>query len=192
MDIYKFIENLKKYLKATFNYEVPNNAIRIYLDNEMYYDYAYLSRKLYMYERGKKSEIGCWSDIKNANLNFAMLLRNHFCGQLYDKVPNALEDCTSLESLSKILNKYFDEQYYSVGCLAEGKLSIVKDDNYTIWYSKGEKKHMVAKDSDCEYIFTRFFNEIMYLEKLMNNLRDHEHIFGEEFTDGEVMELIEF
>ena len=36
MDIYKFIENLKKYLKATFNYEVPNNAIRIYLDNEMY------------------------------------------------------------------------------------------------------------------------------------------------------------
>lgn len=109
MDIYKFIENLKKYLKATFNYEVSNNAIRIYLDNEMYYDYAYLSRKLYMYERGKKSEIGCWSDIKNANLNFAMLLRNHFCGQLYDKVPNALEDCTSLESLSKILNKYFDE-----------------------------------------------------------------------------------
>lgn len=121
-----------------------------------------------------------------------MLLRNHFCGQLYDKVPNALEDCTSLESLSKILNKYFDEQYYSVGCLAEGKLSIVKDDNYTIWYSKGEKKHMVAKDSDCEYIFTRFFNEIMYLEKIMNNLRDYEHIFGEEFTDGEVMELIEF
>lgn len=32
MDIYKFIENLKKYLKATFNYEVSNNAIRIYLD----------------------------------------------------------------------------------------------------------------------------------------------------------------
>lgn len=192
MDIYKFIENLKKYLKATFNYEVCNNAIRVYLDNEIYYDYAYLSRKLYLYERGNKSEIGCWSDIKNANLNFAMLLRNHFCGQLYDKVPNALEDCTSLESLSKILSKYFDEQYYSVGCLAEGKLSIVKDDNYTIWYSKGEKKHMVAKDLDCEYIFTRFFYEIMYLEKLMNNLRDYEHIFGEEFTDNEVMELIEF
>lgn len=56
MDIYKFIENLKKYLKATFNYEVPNNAIRIYLDNEMYYDYAYLSRKLYMYERGKNQK----------------------------------------------------------------------------------------------------------------------------------------
>ncbi len=56
MDIYKFIENLKKYLKATFNYEVSNNAIRIYLDNEMYYDYAYLSRKLYMYERGKNQK----------------------------------------------------------------------------------------------------------------------------------------
>ena len=51
---------------------------------------------------------------------------------------------------------------------------------------------MVVKDSDCEYIFTRFFNEIMYLEKLMNNLRDYEHIFGEEFIDDEVMELIEF
>lgn len=51
---------------------------------------------------------------------------------------------------------------------------------------------MVAKDSNCEYIFTRFFYEIMYLEKLMNNLRDYEHIFGEEFTESEVMELIEF
>ena len=51
---------------------------------------------------------------------------------------------------------------------------------------------MVVKDSDCEYIFTRFFNEIMYLEKLMNHLRDYEHIFGEEFIDDEVMELIEF
>lgn len=96
MDIHKFIENLKKYLRTTFNYEISNNAIRVYLDNEIYYDYAYLSRKLYLYERGNKSEIGYWSDIKNANLNFAMLLRNHFCGQLYDKVPNALEDCTSL------------------------------------------------------------------------------------------------
>lgn len=192
MDIHKFIENLKKYLRTTFNYEISNNAIRVYLDNEIYYDYAYLSRKLYLYERGNKSEIGYWSDIKNANLNFAMLLRNHFCGQLYDKVPNALEDCTSLESLSKILSKYFDKQYYSVGCLAEGKLSIVKDDNYTIWYSINGKKYMVVKDSDCEYIFTRFFNEIMYLEKLMNNLRDYEHIFGEEFIDDEVMELIEF
>lgn len=80
MDIHKFIENLKKYLRTTFNYEISNNAIRVYLDNEIYYDYAYLSRKLYLYERGNKSEIGYWSDIKNANLNFAMLLRNHFCG----------------------------------------------------------------------------------------------------------------
>ena len=55
MDIYKFIENLKKYLKATFNYEVPNNAIRIYLDNEMYYDYAYLSRKLYQLRQSTTS-----------------------------------------------------------------------------------------------------------------------------------------
>lgn len=32
MDIHKFIENLKKYLRTTFNYEISNNAIRVYLD----------------------------------------------------------------------------------------------------------------------------------------------------------------
>ena len=83
MDIHKFIENLKKYLRTTFNYEISNNAIRVYLDNEIYYDYAYLSRKLYLYERGNKSEIGSvtstrlsktsWRSSKKSCLNRVIL-----------------------------------------------------------------------------------------------------------------------
>lgn len=193
-NINKYIKNLQKYCNNTFKYEISNNIIKVFVDIEIYYDYDYLSHILYMWERGSKSELWHLSDAKSANLNFAMLLRNSFYyKQTEHNFSDDLEKCTNLKSLSKICSKYFNSKYYSVGYTNDNKLSIIEstsDNTYMILYTKNEKKYVIDKNSDCEYIFMRFVQEVSYYIKFLSDLKDYQKIFKEDFTAGEIINLL--
>lgn len=192
-NINTYIKNLQKYCNNTFKYEINNNTIRVFVD-EIYYDYDYLSHILYMWERGSKSELWNLSDAKSANLNFAMLLRNSFYHkQAEHDFSDDLEKCTNLKSLSKICSKYFNSKYYSVGYTDDNKLSIIEsisDKTYMILYTKNGKKYVIDKNSNYEYIFMRFVQEISYYTKFLSYLNDYQQIFKESFTADEIINLL--
>lgn len=190
MEISKYINDLIKYIGSTFQYELVDNILRVYVDNETYYEYDYINRSIEMSERNNRVNIGSWPTNKFSNLNFALLLFNHFNKIITGKMPDELESCDCLETLQNIVSRFANNSIYSIGSIVDDKLSIVYDDEYTILFSHDGEIRIIDSDTDCEYIFGRFFNELLYLESFLENLKKYESCFDEKFTTREIIDVV--
>lgn len=189
MDISEFINNLERYVNKKVDYEVVDDVLRVYADNESYYDFDWRHKKLDMYERNVKKEIGCWNTEKVSKVNFAMLMRNVFQNN-NDVLPHELDECECLDELNLVIEKYVDKKYYSIGCAQKGKISIIFDDGYEISYSTNNHKYIIDKDTDEKYIFQRFYYEVIFFALFMKDLKQYETIFNETFSEEEIVNLI--
>ena len=189
-DEIEYIGQLKQYTRQNFKYEISNHVIKMYIDNEIYYTFDCISMKMDMYERNTKTELGSFRTEKGSKANFAMLMRNVFNNGNGDIMPDELEKCNSLEELKLIFEKYLDNQYYSIGSIQTGKVSILLDGEYEILFGANNKNYSIDRDSDPEYIFGRFYNEVTYYATFMKNLKEYETIFNEKFSEKEIIDLI--
>lgn len=185
-----FISRLEQYIGKKFKYEIIDQVIKAYIDNEVYYVYDCINMKVDMYERNVKTELGIWGNEKVSKANFAMLMRNAFKNGKDDILPYELEQCDGLEKLRLIFEKYLNKEYYSIGSVQTGKVSLVLQDNYEILYGAGNQTYSIDGDSDEEYIFSRFYYEVTYYTSFMRNLKDYETIFNEKFSEEEIISLI--
>lgn len=190
MDISEFISRLEQYIDKKLNYEITDNVVKVYVNNEIYYNFDWGHMKADMYERNVKTETGRWNAEKVSNVNFAMLMRTVFKNDKDNTMPHELDECDSLDKLKLVIEKYADKKYYSIGSVQLGKISIILDDDYEILYRTDNQKYRIDKDSDKKYIFGRFYYEVIYFSSFMKNLKDYETIFNETFSEEEIVNLI--
>lgn len=191
MDISEFTSRLELYIDKKINYKIFDNVLKVYMNNEIYYNFDCGNMKADIYERNIKTEIGSWNDEKVAKVNFAMLIRNAFKTN-NDTLPYELDECDSLEKLSLVVEKYIDKKYYSIGSSQIGKISIILDNDYEILYRTANQKHIICKDTDEKYIFGRFYYEVTYFDSFMKDLKVYEIIFNETFSEEEIVHLIRY
>lgn len=190
MEINKYIEKLKKYVGVPFRCETKENILRVYADNEVYYDYVFSKGLVEKCERGNMIEVGSWSSTRIADLKFAMLVYNIANKKNDDKLPRELEFCDSLESLRNVFNTYVKDNNYAIGSIQDGKISIIKGEEYTVLFSQNGKEYVIESDSDCEFIFGRFYYEVLYLNSFLDSLKRYESIFDEKITNEEIIDVI--
>lgn len=193
MNINKFAKKLEQYISNTIYYEIINDSvIRVFVDNEIYYDFDWNQMKLSMYEKNIKKEIDGLNSKKESRVNFAILMRHTLQDDTVDPIPVELDKCDDLDALKFIMRNYVDRKYCSVGTIETGKLSIIFDDNYEILYKTNTQKYCIDKASDKKYIFSRFYYEVTYYASFMKDLKDYQVIFNETFSEEEIGNILDY
>lgn len=185
----EFIGKVEQYIGTNLKYEISNHVIKMYIDNEIYYTFDCNNMNIYMYERGTKIELSHFETEKLVKANFAMLIRNSLNNGNNYINPEEIEKCSNLEELKLVCKNNLDEHYYSIGTVQIGKISIIFDGEYEILLGTANKNYSIVRDSDKEYIFSRFHNEVIYYVSFLKNLKDYEVIFNEKFSEEEIMKL---
>ena len=188
-DEIEYIGQLEQYIGTNLKYEIINHLIKMYIDNEIYFTFNSINLNIYLYERDIKIELAHFETEKLVKANFAMLIRNSLKNGNNYINPEEIEKCSNLEELKRICKIHLNEQYYSIGSVQAGKVSIILDGEYEILLGTANKNYSIERDSDTEYIFSRFYNEVSYYVSFLKNLKDYEVIFNENFSEEEIMKL---
>ncbi len=187
----KFIEKLKKYCNHDFKYKINGSMVRVTVDNEISYEYDLEKCAIWLYERNNKSEIGRWSNRKISDFNFAVKLKSSFGGGIEYGDTTVFEEARTERELNELLLKEFEEKYFSVGAIKKGVLSLVnKEGIYQIVYSFNNEIHVIEESDDREYVFGRFYNELMYLNFFDDSIRKYTELLGVNFSDDELINLL--
>lgn len=182
-----YISKLKKYCNYDFDYEILGNYLRIRVDNETSYEYDMERCDISIYERGEKRNIGRWSDKKISDYVFASRMKNTFGGGIDYGDSTLFEEASTLQELNELLKERFDTSLFSVGSIEEKKLSLMDNEgSYKIVYSYNDDIKVIEESDDREFVFGRFYNEIVYQEYFNKKLSEYTSVFEIGFTEDEI------
>ena len=186
-----YIVKLKKYCNYDFGYELLGNYIRVRVDDDISYEYDLKRCSISMYERDKRSEVGCWDNRRISDCWFASILKSSFEAGIDYGDSTSYEGAGSLQELNELLKKRFDDSLFSVGLIEEKKLSLIcNSGRYQIMYLYNGANRVIEESDDKEYMFGRFYREIVALEFSYRDLKEYIMVFGVEFTEDEYRELL--
>lgn len=185
----ELIEKLKEFAGGEFRYKVQGNTLTVFGDTD-YYVYNFDTNELFYVERGQTSKIGAWD-----NRIGPYFLGCHIQSQLGNGVnyisSEKLEKVKSVTELDRLISEYVSSDLYSIGTIVDRKISLIQEkDQYYIIYPEDENKYIIDTDTDKDFIFGRFFYEILSYEHAKNNIRRFEIIFGITFTKAEISSLL--
>ena len=185
----ELIEKLKEFAGGEFQYKVQGNTLTVFGDTD-YYLYNFDTNELFYVERGQTSKIGAWNN--RVGLFF---LGCHIQSQLGNGVnyisSEKLEKAKSITELDHLISEYVSSDLYSIGAIVDRKISLILEkDQYYIIYPEDGNKYIIDTDIDKDFIFGRFFYEILSYEHAKNNIKRFEIIFGITFTKAEISSLL--
>ena len=185
----ELIEKLKEFAGGEFQYKVQGNTLTVFSDTD-YYIYNFDTNELFYVERGQTNKIDIWDSRVGP-----YCLGCHIQSQLGNGVnypsTEKIEKAETFTELDHLISEYVSSDLYSIGAVADRKISLIREnDQYYIIYSEDENKYIIDTDIDKDFIFGRFFYEVLSYEHAKNNVKQFEIIFGITFTKAEISSLL--
>ena len=188
-----YINNLKTFCNSNLKYKIEKSHLTIFIDNESVYDYDFCNYIVMHTEKNKKSEVGHWDMKKESDYCFALLIKGALGKGIVYEDTSSCERAESLEKLYVLMKKRFSETLFSIEKKEQNRLSLIKtNEGYQIEYSHAETNYVIEKSDDKEYIFSRFYNEVLYLEYFRSSMKEYLDIFGDQFSEEEKLKLINY
>lgn len=185
----ELIEKLKEFADGNFQYKIQDNILTVFGDTD-YYVYNFNTNELLYVERRQTSKIGAW-DNRIGPYFLACHIQNQLGNGVNYPSSEKLEKVKSVTELDHLISEYASPDFYSIGMIVDRKISLIQEkDQYYIIYPEDENKYIIDTDIDKDFIFGRFFYEILSYEHVKNNIRRFEIIFGITFTKAEISSLL--
>lgn len=190
-----YIAKLKCYIGSDVKIVNRENEVVIDLDVE---SKCWLRKSgqqsiLYMSERGSETEERVYDSKQEMERNFALWLKNIFSEDIKYPYSKEFSEVFTIEEVKTLMNKYADSEFYSIDVLKKQKVNLKKnkDGYYEIFFlDKYDRKYILEENSEIPFVFKRFYNEVVYFQKTLEQLREYEQIFSDKLENDEIIQLL--
>ena len=186
-----YFEKLEKYVGKKLDFIKRENEIEFYEDVEIHYileekDKIY---SFYIVERGKRSKLADYFSEKEMKQELALTIKAFFGEKVDYSKSKEFDNIKSLEECKKLMDKYIEQEYYSIMNPEVMKINLEKEkEKYSIYFlnDNNEKKY-IEKYIDISFAFSRFYNEACYLKWYFNIIKEYEMIFDDSIENKNYM-----
>lgn len=190
-----YLEKLKEYLGKDIKILNSEFEIRVYVDAEIQY---FLRKKeqqyvLYMQERGSETEERVYRTENEMRRKFALLMKNVFGKGMEYPFAEKFRNVESISVLEEVMERYTDQNLYSMNNLKEDKINIIENENglYNISFlDKNGNIYILEKERKAPFVFKRFYNEVVYYGETLRQIEEYEKVFEDKLDYNMKIELL--
>lgn len=193
----EYLKRLNQYVGKDIDILENSNELTIYYDVETKYILKknQTNYKLFVEIRNARQEMETFSTELEMKRKFALWMKGIFGPSIEYPRTEEVEAASDMISLSNMINKYIESDFFSINCLQKNKINLEKraGDCYDIFFlnENGEKK-IIEENQPAPYIFGRFYNEIVFFQESINRINEYEIIFEDKLSYIEKIQLLSY
>lgn len=188
-----YFNKLSEYVGTSIVWTSDNDSVVIKCDVELKFIITHnnnFNYCLYSQYRNNKELIARYSCERELKRKLALRIKNVIGNGIDYRHSSQFRKTTNINDLNNLISLYCDSSFYSINLPEKGKINLesVSNDEYSIYYiDLNGNRHYIEKNKPIPFAFTRFYNEVTYLEQTIEQINQYSKIFNDDITDKETL-----